>query len=309
MQPAGRTIMAALGIGLLAAIATMTSAVDPAEGVVRPLRLVVGLVSVLAAAGVTGAAAGRAWPRGGAWVCWLVAGSMAALVPLAVESCPNVNRADLGLLAAAIAASGLAGRRKNAVIGPTATAAACALSPTALILPIGVAYARWSSPHSSKNAVVGLATGLVGTVIGWWTGGLGPPANAYAVGRDLLVVLPVALIGAAGLEWRSPRVSASTLRPASAGCRQAWGCLAAVGLGLVALGAPLDPRILVLPFWTLMPVGLDRLGMLIRCRHGRQAAVAARLAFACGLIVALLAAPAARRLGDGLLLLVHATSD
>ncbi len=190
------------------------------------------------------------------WSFLLVCGSMAILAPLAMESCDHPDRANVALLLAAMSPALWCGGFTSMTAAAVSTLVACMLSPAAAIWPAALLVGGMRQRGRFSWAVI------VAAVFGLTAGmhfDLWPHAVVLpSLHRDLVMLLPVILLGLAGM----PEVSAA----ASSDERQQydWAVAGLAGIGLAIFGLPLDPRILSLPFWWLAPTGLRRLQSLVR---------------------------------------------
>ena len=144
--------------------------------------------------------------------CWAVAAvSLAALAPLAVESNLYRARADGAFVAMAVGVvlAGSGKRRASTIGGALMAGVACGLDATAIVWPIGWAWAAVARRRGGGPAALVVAASACGVVIAWWGGWpmlatSGLPTAAYSIHRDLTLLLPILVIGGAGYAKANP---------------------------------------------------------------------------------------------------------
>ena len=262
---------------------------------------VVAALCLFASPAPAGSSGSRPWSRS------VAAMSLATLAPLAVESNLHWAMAHgafvLTAAATAIAFSGSGAPRIAAAV--IATASACALDATALLWPVGCAWASLARKRRRTAAGAMLAAGLLGVIIarliGWpILSGCRTTAAAHAIHRDLMLLLPVLALGWAGYAkgwgsaFRSTGGNPSLWMPG-------WAAAGAIGLILALIGLPLEVRICVLPLWWYVPLGLSDLARLSSDRSKGQSLIRRVGMLAC-LAIAVLSLAGLRRWMDGLLM-------
>ena len=250
-----------------------------------------------------------------AWCRSVAAMSLAALAPLVMESNLHGVMADAALvsLALAVAVSHAAGGAGPAAAGAVLTGVACALDATALLWPIGCAWAALARRSDRRHACVLLAAGGVGVIVatlaGWprWTGHVHRLA-VHAIHRDLTFLLPVLMLGGAGYAcaWRRLRTRAGEPAPLRL---TGWAGAGTLALVLALIGWPVNVRLCVLPFWWWMPVGLSDLAETSRDRRKQYQVVRFVGLLSCAVLVALSWAGVKRWLDGPLIALYLVTSN
>ncbi len=274
-----------LGAGL-AAPAALPMALLHGKGDFSTLGWLSGfLCAWLAAVGLYVSTSGVTWRRTPDWCRGVAALSLAALAPLAATSSQHHVQADLALLAAvSVVTLSLAGESRMARAGVVwMTAVACGLEATALILPLGWFWAGIRSKTGSNQVWTMVFGGLAGLVVGRLVGlpmlsGYHIQPAAYAIHRDLVVLLVVLVLGLAG--YAAARFPRGTSQPDW--WLPGWAAVSTCALLVCVLGEPVNVRLCVLGLWWLMPQGLTDLAALLAGRRPND-----RPARVAGLLVAL----------------------
>lgn len=267
-----------LGCGVLAAPAALPGALDHRKGEFQvsewlPTVLCFWVASAALLVAATGVF-GRSTP---AWSRILAALAMAALAPLAVEE-TQYHLQSAAAFVAIVLAVGAGLSETWWVRGPISailTAVSCGLDATGFLWPLGVLCAGGGRGGARACGACLLIAGVVGVVVGRTIGlssltGHSYDGVAYSLHRDLLVCLPVVVLGAAGLA-RSRRGDAGD-------GVQTLAVYAAFGLAAmlpIILGIRLNVRMAALALWWLAPLGLTDLGEMIARRRERPAIVGA----------------------------------
>jgi hypothetical protein len=159
------------------------------------------------------------------------------------------------------------------------TGLACALDATALVWPIGYALATPAGNQSRLAAVAMLAAGAAGVLVSWFAGW--PSFTTYrfyqvvyTVHQDLIVLLPVLVIGFAGYAGQCECSQATRAARGATPWLSGWSALAVAALFVALVGGPVHVRICVLPFWWWLPAGLAELSALLK--EGEKSAARAR---------------------------------
>lgn len=311
---ASRWVAVAVLAAALAVMAALPAAFNSDEGV-QPAKLLIAVSAVLLTAvclvisrRVLTADDATYWP-------WLVSGLLlAALAPEAVESLSQNALGDAGMAATALAVmlASLPSRLWVTVLAASLTALACAFDATAVVWPVGWAWAAAVHRHQRGFAGVILAAGVAGLILGrvcgWPTFVMADMQGAAAaIHRDLVYLLPVVMLGVVGFAIGHLDQSGRESNPAAQRL-SGWTAAGTFGLALIVLGAPLDVRICTLPLWWWLPIGLRELGRTVGvapvrrwCGTG-QAFVTRMVAVLCCLLLGGLLRPGLTRLWDGLLL-------
>lgn len=237
------------------------------------------------------------------WCLAVSAASLAALLPVANESAPNIETAYAALFGVSLAVAVFrfrptAGRASAAA---ALTAGAIALDPTSSAWALGWAWASLAA-RRVQAAVVAAAAVAAGLLIRLLANGIGVARTGpdpFAVRDDLTLLMPVALVGGIGL--------ASMRRCHAVGARPAW--LAAwvgasiAGVFAALLGLPATVPVLLLPFWWTAPFGLLELSrMLFSARSSRLSRICAAVVL---VMTVALGAPAARRWLEGIAIALY----
>ena len=310
---ASRWIAVTVLAAALAVIAALPAAFNSDEGV-QPVKLLIAASAVLLTAAGLVISRRVLTPGDAPYWPWLVSGLLlAALAPGAVESLSPNASGDAGLAATALAVmlASLPSRWPVTVLAASLTALACAFDATAVVWPVGCAWAAAVHRHQRGFAGVILAAGtaglILGRVCGWPTFVMADMHGAAAIHRDLVHLLPVVMLGVVGFAIGHLDQSASEGNPAAQRL-SGWTAAATFALALTVLGAPLDVRICTLPFWWWLSAGLRELGRTLAVapvcdRSGTgQAFVTRMVAVLSCLLLGALLRPGLTHLWDGLLL-------
>ena len=311
---ASRWIAVTVLAAALAVIAALPAAFNSDEGV-QPVKLLIAASAVLLTAAGLVISRRVLTPGDAPYWPWLVSGLLlAALAPGAVESLSQNASGDAGLAATALAVmlASLPSRLPVTVLAASLTALACAFDATAVVWPVGCAWAAAVHRHQRRFAGVILAAGVAGLILGrvcgWPTFVMADVQGAAAaIHRDLVHLLPVVMLGAVGFAVGHLDQSSREGNPAAQRL-SGWTAAATFGLALTVLGAPLDVRICTLPFWWWLPTGLRELRRVLglapvgqRCGTGQVFLPRMVAVLSCLLLGALLR-PGLTHLWDGLLL-------
>ncbi|MBP7933221.1 MAG: hypothetical protein KA354_01120 [Phycisphaerae bacterium] len=257
--------------GLLAAPAALPGALDHRKGEFDLAEwLPVFLCFWVASAALlvsTARVFGRSTP---AWSRIAAAMAMAALVPLAVEETQHHLQAAAAFVVTALAVwAGLAtGWWLRTPLGFVFTAASCGLDATGFVWPLGVLCAGTRRGGPFVRGVGLLIAGSLGCIAGRLIGlpaltGYSHDGVAYALHRDLLLCLPVVVLGAAGLARCRRSDDEGSVR-ALTGC----AAISLLAILPIVLGFPLNVRLVVLAVWWFAPLGMtDAADMLSRRRE------------------------------------------
>lgn len=260
-----------LGCGLLAAPAALPGALDHRKGEFRLAEWLPTFLCLWAASGAFLIAVSGTFERSTpVWSRVVAALAMAALAPLAVEE-TQYHLQSAAAFVAIVLAVGAGLSETWWVRGPVSailTAVSCGLDATGFLWPVGVLCGggRWSGARACGTCL--LIAGVLGAVVGRAIGlpmftGYSYDGVAYSLHRDLLVCLPVVVLGAAGL--------ARSRQGGSGGGAQVLAVYAAFGLIAILpiiLGIRLNVRMVVLALLWLVPLGLTDLAEMIA--RGRE---------------------------------------
>ncbi len=249
------------------------------------------------------------WQGIPAWCRCLSAASLAALGPLAVNSTLYHTRADLALAAVVLAVT--ASLADSAClrwpVGLMMTAVACGLDATALVWPIGCLWSGLAYRQGRMIAVALLAAGIggifVANLLGWPVlTGYRTQVAFYALHRDVVVLMPIIVLGLAGLPRSRQRRRLGPDARAD-GCVLGWAAVSVCAMLMAVSGCPVNVRLAALGLWWLMPVGLAELAqMLTRVPHRRS--VARDVGMLLALVVAALFLSGLRGWWNGVLLAI-----
>lgn len=286
MKDRGWLVTTVLLGGVLAAPAALPVAVLHGKGEFTILEWLPGFLAVwLAAVGLFISTSRPTWEGVPAWCRGIAALSLAALAPLAAMSNQHNTQADLALLAmaAAVVLHLRAQSSRWQTAGVLLTAVACGLDATAFILPLGWFWSGLRSKTGHAQAWTLVFAGLGGLVIGRLVGlpmlsGYRIQQSAYAIHRDVAVILVVLALGLAGYaQARFPR------RPTHPGWwLPGWAAVSVCVLLAGVLGFAVNVRLAALGLWWLMPNGLAELAALLQGRLTDD-----RITRTVGLLVAL----------------------
>lgn len=261
-----------LACGLLASPAVVPGALDHRKGEFHVLAWLFPFccfwLSSVAYLLVTAAIFDRSVPR---W-SWVVAAMMmAAIGPLAAEATQDHLRSAAAFAVSVLAvAAGLAARWwLRGPVCAVLTATLCGLDVSGLLWPLGALCSGLGRDGRRVWCISLLIAGAAGIAAGRVMGLPSVTSHsyggvAYALHRDLLVCLPVVLLGAAGL---------ARFRPGGLG-GGAWVLSGYAAAGLTALlpavlGLPLSVPLVVLGGWWVVPFGLADLADLVVGRRER----------------------------------------
>ena len=204
---------------------------------------------------------------GPSWAMGVAALTLAGWAPLAVTSTALPVRADLAMLTVTVAVALLHDRvsvSRWLVVG-LLMILACVLDMTALVLPLGLTWAACRRRERFVPALAVLAAGAVALgcalVSGW------PAMTSYrmvGVGynlhRDLIVLLPILLLGLGGYLRSGRSRNGGTIPWWLPG----WAAVGLVAVLAIVSTAPLNPRLAVLAMWWYVPTGLADLARMVR---------------------------------------------
>ncbi len=316
---ASRWIAVTVLAAAMAVIAALPAAFNSDEGV-QPVKLLIAASAVLLTAACLVISRRVLTPDDAPYWPWLVSALLlAALAPGAVESVSRNASGHAGLAATALAVmfASLPSRLWVTVLATSLTALACALDATAVVWPVGCAWAAAAHRRQRGFGGVILAAGLAGSILGrvcgWPTFVMADMQGTAAIHRDLIHLLPVVMLGLVGFAIEKSDQSTRETNPTALRL-SGWTAAATFGLALNVLGAPLDVRICTLPLWWWMPAGLRELGRTLgaapvgkRCGTG-QAFVTRAVTVLCCLLLGALLRPGLTRIWDGLLLWFYVLS-
>lgn len=244
------------------------------------------------------------------WCRCVSAASLAAFGPLAVSSTLYQTWANLALAAAVLAVTvsltDMALLRWS--LGLFMTAAACALDATALVWPIGCLWSVLSYRQSRGYAMALLAAGVGGVFLARLSGwpvltGYRIQGAPYALHRDVVMLMPVIVLGLVGLtrcrEWRRPGPGTQ-----AKSFLLSWAVMGIFALLIAVCGWSMNVRLAVLGLWWLMPVGLAELTQMLASEVSRGSVVR-RLGIVSVAVVAALSLVGFRGWCDGLLLMLY----
>lgn len=294
-------------ISILSLLSGLVPAYSTADGLNHTVWLIGSLAVAVAAMTLLNLEVPAASEASSRWSRWAAACFFAAVNPLATESVqhPTLASTAVALTAcAALLAMRDRGRTTNLAIA-VLLMAACFLEPAAIVFPLSVAGYVWGR-YRPGLSMIWVAFGISGIVFGrslglpWLTAHSyhGPGAMLH---RDMALFLPVILLGLGGY-FRLQRAAETGEWKQTFLLR--WAELSVAGLLLITFGLPLNVRLFVLPFWWLLPAGIDELIQGLRSPSRRTFPFRGVLA-TVGLIGAILTLPVLRRLPDGLLLAIH----
>ena len=228
---------------------------------------------------------------------------------MAADSIVISQRANVAWAAAVLALlAATAGRTSVRWIGGIGlTALACASDATAVVWPIGFVWSSLSGRARRSYALVILAAGAAGVAFNLLSGrpaltGYRFQSSAYALHRDLMVMMPVVLLGLAAVVRRMP-ISSAADREREPVWVAGWMSAGMIATLAVLVGAPLNVRLAVLPFCWQVPTGLSELTRGLRT-SGPAECVVRRLFWAFVLLLLLMCWPAVHRWMQGWLLLL-----
>jgi len=259
----------------------------------------------------TGLASRRGIP---AWCRCVSAASLAAFGPLAASSTLCQTWANFALVAMVLAVTvSLADSVPlRWSVGLFMTAVACALDATALVWPIGCLWSGLTCRQGRRYALAVLAAGIAGTLVACLSGwpvltGYRMHGAVYALHRDVVVLMPVIVLGLAGYArgrvWRGPGSGGG-----ADGWLLGWAAASVCALLMVVLGGPLNVRLAGLGLWWLMPAGLAELAQMWTSDSGRRSVVR-HLGMLSTAVVAALALAGLRGWCDGLLLALYLLTE
>lgn len=252
--------------------------------------------------------------EGPAFWCWSASAlSLAALAPVAMESSGRMPLPGIGFVLAAvttaISARATGALATTAAAAGMAGAAACGL--TGMLWPLGYAWAAIGLGQRVRRGIVLLVAAMIGAIagraLGWpaFAGGR-TISSVHAAHRDMMILLPVILVGLAGYA-RGCRRPEPMCRKAGVPWLAGWTGAAVIGLGVALAGGPLDVCTCVLPFWWWAPTGLADLADVVTASRTRGWALRG-IGWASGLVLAVLAIGSAGRWLDGPLLALYLVS-
>ena len=258
--------------GLLAAFAVLPGAMEHRKGEFEIAEWLPVFLCFWIASGVFLAGANRVF--GGSTSAWsrcVAALAMAAFAPLAVAETQQHLQAAAAFLVAVLAVAAAQSERWwiRSPVSAVLTAAGCGLDATALLWPLGVMCSGGGRGGARACGACFVIAGVLGVVVGRAIGlpsltGYTDHGVAYVLHRDLLVCLPVVVLGAAGLARSRQGGSGHNVKPLVA-----FAAVSLMALLAVILGIRLNVRLTVLALWWLAPLGLTDLAeMIARRREG-----------------------------------------
>jgi hypothetical protein len=293
--------------GLLAAVGALASAYDVDRGfdqllwVVRACAACAVVVFVLSNDSAAGCDTIARRPR-------LTSALLVALLfPYGVESVAQSIGSDLAIIATVVSVALM--RRGGAVrfiAGGLVAGLACASEASAIVWPLGYAYSVVSCGDTRRMRGVLLICGAVGVAIGWGTGGVFAPSDPVfgglaAVHRDLMILMPLILLGMVGLAKARSEVLETR---ADYSMQISWTAVALACLCLVVIGVPLDVRLCALPLFWWIPTAVSELGA-ITIGSQRADSSLRMVGFLSVAMTACLMIPGVLRLLDGPLIAVY----
>lgn len=308
-----RVIPIAMAVAVVAAIGAVPGAFDTDEGVHHTRWAIDGALGLIVALGLLVRPDHRERQPGSG--CLAVSALLVAgLLPLATESSGGEPAKALAVMviAAGIATVGRVAPRHERYLLTGAALIASGLDASALLWPLSILLAAWAEKRGRRLGVLLMTAGIAGAVIGWKLRGAPAPELpygnfGYAVGRDLLRVIPVVMLGLAGCLSMRHRARGATHE----GPRSGWGLWATMsGIGLLAgmVGLPFNVRLGLLPLALMVPRGLSDLAILIR-RQPQSTPLLRLCAYPAAILLAGFAWHSSQAWMDGVLMLFYLIVD